>query len=112
MLCSICQAWTSVSETRKGGNGSLKRVRLCANGHRFATTETAILLAGSSPTIAPSPQKPASPRVMRWMRDQFIYLDTRAAYVVAAEYALSGAAVSLIRRRLRQASTLDNICAI
>jgi transcriptional regulator NrdR family protein len=39
MKCPICATWTDVKDTRRKKDGSVTRVRVCANEHRFVTDE-------------------------------------------------------------------------
>jgi len=52
--CTLCGAWTEVAETRATDSGhTLRRTRLCANGHRFKTFEVLEpIYRRSPPTVA------------------------------------------------------------
>lgn len=42
MKCPTCQTYTEVLETRQKRDGTTYRRYMCANMHRFTTTETPI----------------------------------------------------------------------
>lgn len=47
MMCPQCSVWSEVSETRQGQYFTVRRRRLCANGHRFTTVEIHAAAYGS-----------------------------------------------------------------
>lgn len=51
MECPTCKEPSSVLDTRKRVDGSVKRRRVCVAGHRFSTTEDVALAEGSSSPI-------------------------------------------------------------
>lgn len=70
MNCPTCGAWTSVAETRKADNGyTLKRTRLCANGHRFPTFEVLQPIYARSPATVRKTRVAAAVRAFQWARD-------------------------------------------
>ena len=42
MMCPVCQSDTSVKDSRPQENGTIKRRRVCASGHKMTTWESTV----------------------------------------------------------------------
>ncbi len=99
MNCATCGAWSSVAETRKIDRGySLKRTRVCANGHRFASYEVLEPIYRHSSRDRRGAIAAAEARAFRAKRDAAIRAacETRSQRSVAAEFGLDPARVRAI----------------
>lgn len=95
MKCPLCNAWTSVKETRETAGGRTRRSRLCANGHTFPTYETppprprllalrnrhaaALVLAGMTQTDAAKRMRMPRCELSRYMTAKHPEFNARSA---------------------------------
>lgn len=106
MKCVQCGAWTEVLETRKADRGyTMRRMRECANGHRFPTFEVLGPVYRRDPPTVRQTTVAAEVRAVTWKRDtemaRAARTETHAA--VAGRYGLSRQAVTRAIRRVRHA---------
>lgn len=96
MKCPECGAYSSVEDTR-AFSASLRRRRICANHHRFATVE---VLDTAAARIEAARNKTIVAEGLRtWRRDQRIIADPRPSSVVSKEHGLAASTVRQIRRK-------------
>lgn len=102
MLCPICGAWSSVLDTREGPLESIRRRRMCGNGHKFPTFE----IIGPARNAGQIRRAAATVKAARlkWARDQAIRKDARPRDVLAVAYGMHPRSIDAILAAARSRS--------
>ena len=45
LSCPVCEMWADIKDTRRVDVGTLRRKYTCANGHRFITMSTEVVVS-------------------------------------------------------------------
>ena len=86
MKCNECGAWTEVAETRQvDGGHTMKRMRRCANGHRFPTFEVLPPIYRRDRRFVTATLRSVADRLTLWAR--YLHLARRAREVGVNEAA-------------------------
>lgn len=101
MKCERCGAWTEVRETRVTDRGyTVKRTRLCANGHRFPTFEVLGPIYRNDLARVRSSANAAEARAFRYRRNVRMLADlkTMSNADVGRKHGIDKHLVSYIKR--------------
>ena len=108
MKCERCGAWTEVAETRQADGGhTLRRTRVCGNGHRFATFEVVAPIYRRDPRAVVRAMRAIADRIKLWQRDSAAAAIIKAGKThaeAAAELGLSRQVVTKAMARLATAA--------